>query len=92
MSNIHAHLYICGTVQGVFFRASTQEQARERGVTGWVQNLEDGRVEAVLEGAREDVEAVLEWAHTGPARAEVTDVEVTREEPTGEFDDFAVRR
>lgn len=87
-----AHLRIYGRVQGVTFRASTRRESRERGVTGWVQNLRDGSVEAVIEGPRDDVEEVVDWAHDGPPRANVENIDVEWKEPTGEFSDFRVRR
>jgi len=78
------HVYVSGRVQGVTYRASTRETARERGVDGWVRNLDDGRVEAVFEGDPDDVEAMVEWCHEGPARAQVDAVEATREPPAGD--------
>ena len=85
-----AHVLVSGTVQGVYFRATTRETAREHGVDGWVRNLEDGRVEAVFEGPEEAVEALVEFCHEGSPAARVEDVEVTGEEPQGE-DGFRVR-
>jgi acylphosphatase len=79
-----AHVFVSGTVQGVYYRANTRDTARERGVDGWVRNLEDGRVEAVFEGDEASVEAMVQWCHTGSPRAEVEDVEVEYEEPEGE--------
>ena len=87
-----AHLRIYGRVQGVFFRDSTRKEARRRGLTGWVKNLRDGSVEAVIEGPRGDVEEVVEWAQTGPPRANVNDLNAEWREATGEFDEFVVRR
>ena len=87
-----AHLRIFGRVQGVFFRANTRKQSRRRGLTGWVENLEDGSVEAIIEGPRDKVEEVVDWAHEGPPRANVEDLDVEWEEPTGEFGEFEVRR
>ncbi|MFB6112524.1 MAG: acylphosphatase [Halodesulfurarchaeum sp.] len=78
-----AHVYVTGTVQGVFFRATTRDRAREIGVDGWVKNRADGRVEAVFEGAPGDVESMVDFCHEGPPAATVEDVEVTREEPQG---------
>ena len=86
-----AHLFISGIVQGVSFRASTQGEARKLGVKGWVRNLADGRVEAVLEGPREKVEELLRWCHRGPAAAKVEKVDATWEKAEGEFSDFDVR-
>ena len=77
------HVFVSGRVQGVTYRASTRETARERGVDGWVRNLDDGRVEAVFEGPPVAVESMVEWCHEGPARANVTDVETSDEPPTG---------
>lgn len=90
MPNIRAHVVIDGRVQGVFFRAETQKTAREHNLTGWVRNLRDGRVEAIFEGAEEDVERVIAWCHRGPSCAVVRDVRVVREEFTGEFDCFMI--
>jgi acylphosphatase len=80
-----------GRVQGVFFRATTRERAREHGVDGWVRNLDDGRVEAVFEGADADVEAMVEFCHEGSSAARVEDVDVTYGSPEGE-DGFEIRR
>jgi len=79
-----------GDVQGVFFRDSTRREAEQRGVAGWVENRADGAVEAVFEGPADDVEALVEFCRSGPARAEVGDVEVSEEEPTG-LEGFRVR-
>lgn len=87
---IRAHVIISGRVQGVFFRAETQRTAQEHGVTGWVKNLPDGRVEAIFEGPEDAVNRVIAWCHTGPPYAVVTDVSVTREEYTGSFDRFSI--
>ncbi|MFC6872228.1 acylphosphatase [Halobellus marinus] len=81
---IRAHVFVSGRVQGVYYRASTRDAARERGVDGWVKNLDDGRVEAVFEGDESAVEEMIEWCHTGSSAASVEDVEVSYEEPTGE--------
>ncbi|WP_049925828.1 acylphosphatase [Halopiger goleimassiliensis] len=85
-----AHVFVSGTVQGVYYRANTRDTARENGVDGWVKNLEDGRVEAVFEGPKADVEAMIEWCHTGSPAADVEDVAVEYEEPRGE-DGFEIR-
>lgn len=85
------HVFVSGTVQGVYYRASTRDAAREAGVDGWVRNLDDGRVEAVFEGEEADVEAMVEWCHTGSPRADVDDVAVEYGEPTG-LDGFEIRR
>jgi len=88
---VRAHLFISGRVQGVFFRANMRRVAREHGVKGWVRNLPDGRVEAVLEGPEDAVKKVIEWAHRGPPLARVEKVEVYWEDYRGEFDDFTIR-
>jgi acylphosphatase len=77
-------LYITGRVQGVWFRESCREQAVALGVSGWVRNLADGRVEAVLEGPPAAVERVVRWCHEGPRRARVDGVEKHPESPVGE--------
>jgi len=79
-----------GRVQGVFFRDSTQREAESRGVAGWVTNRDDGAVEAHFEGAPDAVESMVEWARSGPSRADVTAVDVNDVEPEG-LDGFDVR-
>ena len=86
-----AHVYVSGKVQGVYFRATTREEAQRRDVDGWVQNLSDGRVEAVFEGPETPVEEMVEFCHEGSDAARVEDVEVTYEEPAGESG-FRIRR
>lgn len=86
-----AHLHITGRVQGVGFRASTRREATANDLSGWVKNLADGRVEAVFEGPKSDVKAMVEWCHTGPQTATVEDVTVEYEDPTG-LDGFEIRR
>ena len=89
-SKVRAHVWIAGRVQGVAFRAYTVDEASVRGVTGWVGNIPDGRVEAVFEGERAVVEAMIAWCRKGPPAARVSSVEVTWEEPTGEVG-FGIR-
>jgi acylphosphatase len=85
-----AHVYVTGTVQGVYFRATTRDEAQDRDLDGWVRNLDDGRVEAVFEGPEEAVDEMVEFCAEGSAAAEVTDVDVSYEEPVGESP-FSVR-
>ena len=77
------HVVVKGDVQGVFFRDSTRDRARSRGVAGWVTNRPDGSVEAVFEGDEDAVESMLRFVREGPRRADVRDVEVEEEEPEG---------
>lgn len=71
------HLFVRGRVQGVYYRASTVQQARQLGLTGWVRNRSDGRVEAVVHGPVEAVTQLIAWAHQGPADARVDAVDIT---------------
>jgi acylphosphatase len=77
-------VFVTGRVQGVWFRESCREQAVALGVAGWVRNLSDGRVEAVLEGPDTAVVRVVEWCQRGPSRAHVDGVQVQVEDPVGE--------
>jgi acylphosphatase len=86
-----AHVYVTGNVQGVYFRATTRDTARDVGVDGWVRNLDDGRVEAVFEGSESAVDRMVEFCHEGSEAARVEDVDVTDESPQGE-DGFRIRR
>ncbi len=90
MAKTRAHVYVTGKVQGVFFRQNTKRQAQSRGVYGWVRNLEDGRVEAVFEGEEEAVKAVVEFCRVGPKTAQVSDVAVTWESCSNEFQSFNI--
>lgn len=72
-----------GRVQGVGFRASCAHRAEALGVAGWVRNRSDGSVEAVFEGSRPAVEAMVAWCREGPAFAWVAEVDVTEEPATG---------
>jgi acylphosphatase len=75
---------IHGRVQGVFFRDSALQLARQLGVAGWIRNRADGAVEAVFEGPVEAVDRMIEWARDGPPGAHVDQVEIVDEQPTGE--------
>ncbi|NOZ29795.1 MAG: acylphosphatase [Chloroflexi bacterium] len=90
MPAARAHVYISGHVQGVFFRAETQRMARKLGLTGWVRNLWDGRVEAVFEGDPQDIEHMIRWCWRGPEEAAVENVEVRYERPSGKYKDFYI--
>jgi acylphosphatase len=72
-----------GRVQGVFFRDSTRRKADALGVSGWASNRDDGAVEIVAEGEADAVEALVDYVRRGPGRAEVSDVDVSDEEPEG---------
>ncbi len=86
METIRRRALISGRVQGVCFRAYTREAAIRAGVTGWVRNLPDGRVEAVFEGTPEQVKAAIDWCRHGPPAGRVDRVEVIEETPRGETD------
>lgn len=88
---IRAHIFVQGMVQGVFFRVKTRQKAKVLGVTGWVKNLPDDRVEAVFEGEKEKVEQIIEWIKKGPLFSRVDDVKVDFEEYKGEFENFEIR-
>ena len=85
------HLYISGIVQGVFFRAHTQDVARSLDLTGWVRNLHDARVEVVTEGPKDKLEKLIQWCHKGPPGAAVDNVEIEWMDATNEFKDFEIR-
>lgn len=70
------HLFISGRVQGVWFRESMRQEALANGVTGWVRNLPDGMVEAVVCGSEAGLKTILDWARRGPTLAKVEAVEV----------------
>ncbi|MBI4962320.1 MAG: acylphosphatase [Desulfomonile tiedjei] len=91
MATIRRRVVISGRVQGVNFRYYTRSMARQVGAGGWVRNLSDGSVEAVIEGGPDVVEAVISWCRTGPPAGRVDDLKVYEEPPTGEFADFDIK-
>lgn len=90
MELIQAHVLIAGKVQGVGYRYYTEQTARSAGLNGWVRNLQDGRVEAVFEGDRPAVEAIIRWCHQGAPAAVVTEV-VVEYQPLAHLTDFRMR-
>lgn len=90
MKKVRAHVVIDGRVQGVCYRLEARQAALERGVQGWVRNLPDGRVEAVIEGDEPDVKSMVKWCRSGPSLARVTDITLNWAPYTGEFGDFEI--
>lgn len=88
---VRLHARIEGRVQGVFYRASTQQRARELGLRGWVRNCADGTVELDAEGPRAACEKLLEYCREGPPAARVTSIEADWHDATGSHEDFRVR-
>ncbi len=88
----HIAIRVHGKVQGVFFRASTQEKARELNLTGFVQNEPNGTVYLEAEGADEALKQLVQWAHRGPLRARVDKVTVEEKPEVAGFDTFEQRR
>lgn len=90
MTSIARHVLVRGRVQGVAFRHHTKLEARARGLRGWVRNLDDGSVEAWLEGGTAEVEALVVWLRRGPPAAQVEALDVEVVEPAG-HERFVVR-
>lgn len=88
---VRAHIFISGLVQGVFFRSYTQQEANIRNLKGWVRNLRDGRVEVLVEGEEDDVNALIEYCRRGSYNARVENVTITWEDYKGDFQDFKIR-
>lgn len=85
------HVMISGRVQGVWFRATTKKKADKLGLTGWVRNTTDGRVEAVFEGKHALITQMLGWCHQGPPLAKVETVNISKEPATHEFHTFSMQ-
>jgi acylphosphatase len=79
-----------GRVQGVYFRASAQREARRLGLTGWVKNRPDGNVEVLAEGEEEGLKDLIAWANKGPSAARVERVDVRWRGFSGDFADFRI--
>jgi len=90
MEKARARVIVEGRVQGVFFRAHTQEMAYLLNLKGWVRNRRDGRVEALFEGEKAKVDQMIRWCHRGPSEARVTNVHVVWEDYAGEFEGFSI--
>ena len=88
---VRVHVLAKGRVQGVFFRVNTREEAKKRSIVGWIRNLSDGSVEAIFEGEKGKVRALIDFCRVGPPRARVITVNVTWEEVTGFYDSFRIR-
>ena len=86
----NVRVIISGRVQGVWFRASTKEKAKELCLTGWVRNTLNGDVEAVFEGEEEIVKKIITWCHSGPPMAKVKNVIVKKQQAIG-FNDFLIK-
>ncbi len=91
MGQLHVRLRIRGLVQGVFYRDSTRREAQRLGLRGWVRNRSDGSVEAVARGPSEQVAALIDWCHEGPAPARGVEVGVTEEHGDADAPEFVVR-
>lgn len=87
---IRAHVFFEGLVQGVFFRANTKHCADSLGLTGWVRNTSDGRVEAVFEGDEKSVNDAIEWCCTRQPHAKVRSKKVDYSDASDEFDMFSI--
>ena len=85
------HVLISGKVQGVWYRASTQAKAQQLGITGWVRNTRDGKVEAVFEGDEATIQQMILWCHQGPPQAKVNTVEVREQPSSDSFHEFFIR-
>ena len=90
MKQQRVHLLMSGKVQGVFFRQALKVIAKKNNVSGWVRNLPDKRVEALLEGDSTSVNSVIKWTRVGPANSRVEDIQVSNEEFRNEFSTFEV--
>ena len=85
-----AHLFISGRVQGVFYRVTCLNEGASRGLKGWVRNLPDGRVEALLQGPKDRVESMIKWCYRGPSEARVSDIDVMYEDSGDDPGDFRI--
>jgi len=90
MAMKQVHLIVRGRVQGVFFRAATQREARRLGLTGWVKNRNDGGVEVCAEGDESSLRQLCMWAERGPTAARVDDVQTRWRAYSGDFPDFRI--
>jgi acylphosphatase len=88
--NKRAHLIITGRVQGVWYRSYTKDKAQKIGLTGWVRNLENGDVEAIIEGEEKAVEEMIEWCYSGSPLSKVEEIQTIYDKFIDEFDEFTI--
>lgn len=86
------HLIISGTVQGVYYRASTQNQAQSLDLKGWVRNLNNGNVEVTAYGEEENLKKLLDWCHQGPKFSKVESIQVNWMEEKSDFKGFIIEK
>lgn len=79
---------VTGKVQGVGFRMATVRQAHSLGISGWVRNLDDGAVEALVQGPHDLVDAMLSWLRAGPPAAKVLDIDIQEVHDERYYDRF----
>lgn len=91
MEKARIHVFVEGRVRGVFFRTFVKRQAAKLGVVGWVRNLEDGRMEMVAQGKKDNLEELIKLTKRGPRLAKVEGVSVVLEDVEEEFDGFKIK-
>lgn len=90
-NQVRAKVLLDGHVQGVGLRYFTQEKATELGLSGFIRNLTDGRVEVIFEGTADKVEDLLDWFQDGVSKARIDTIALRYEEPEGRFSNFSVK-
>ena len=91
MKKTRIHIFVSGKVQGVFFRDSVLKRAEKLGVFGWIQNLENGVVEAVFEGDKDKVDKMVQYMRKGPLFAKVKEIDIDEQRYSNEFKDFQIK-
>ena len=85
------HIFVSGKVQGVFFRENTRKKAAEFRLSGFVRNLQNGKVEAIFEGKKEKIEKIIQWIKKGPETVQIKNIEINWQNYQGEFKSFEIR-
>ncbi len=85
------HILVSGQVQGVYFRENTRKKAEELGISGWVRNMLDGRVEIMAEGDKDKLDKLMRWAEQGPAFAKVDGLRTAWPEYKGDLGEFQIK-
>jgi len=86
-----SHIFVSGKVQGVFLRQNNRKKAAEFRLSGFVRNLQNGKVEAVFEGKKEKIEKIIQWIKKGPETAQIENIEIDWKNYQGEFKNFEIR-